>query len=271
MRDAGAKVIERTDFGDVTRLRMVSWQSRLVQYDVSGYLVRGVLIDTGPWHVRHELPNVLQDLQVRGVVVTHWHEDHAGNVPVLAFEATPLWIAPETERKLRAPFHPRLYRRFTWGAPARLSAAVIPFDPAPLRVIHTPGHSHDHHVVFDEETGTLLSADLWLGARAAIVGEDENPYQIIESLGRAIALKPRRMFDAHRGEVREPVRALEARRSWLSATIGSIELRLDAGDPESAILKELLGGEDVFGWLSRGEYSRVNLIRAVARDRALKL
>ena len=48
-------MIERTQFGDVLRLRMSSWQSRAFGYDSSAYVVRGVMIDAGPWHVRHEL------------------------------------------------------------------------------------------------------------------------------------------------------------------------------------------------------------------------
>ena len=135
-------------------------------------------------------------------------------------------------------------------------------------MIATPGHSPDHHVVFDAETATLFSADLWLGVKVRVVGAHENPYQIVESLARAIALKPVRMFDAHRGLVDQPVAALQAKRSWLEDTIGNIERRLDAGANESDILHGVLGGEERTAFVSEGEYSRRNLIRAVAASRA---
>src|SRR6185295_2064004 len=128
-------MIERTTFGDVVRLRMDSWRGRLVGYDVSSYVVRETLIDAGPWHARHDLLNALQELKVRGCVVTHWHEDHAGNVPALAAEGVPMWMATSTEKTLRAPFQPKFYRRFTWGESPRLSGIVKPLDPSPLEVI----------------------------------------------------------------------------------------------------------------------------------------
>jgi glyoxylase-like metal-dependent hydrolase (beta-lactamase superfamily II) len=260
-------MIERTTFGDVQRLRMVSWQSRLFGYDVSTYLVRGVLVDAGPWHLRHDLLNALQESPVRGCVVTHWHEDHAGNVPALAAEAVPMWMAPYTEQTLRAPFSPKLYRRFTWGEPPRLSGSVKAFDPAPLEVIHAPGHSTDHHVVWDSETRTLFSADLWLGVRVRAVSETENPYAHIQSLERAIALKPERMFDAHRGFVENPVAALSAKLVWLRGIVRQVEESLDRGDSDQNILREILGGEESLGWLSRGEYARRNFARAVRQSR----
>lgn len=260
-------MIERTSFGDVTRLRFSTWRSLAVGYDVSCYLARGVLIDTAFRHVGRELRAAIAELRPSGVIVTHWHEDHAGNAPDLAESGMPMWMHQYTEAKLRERQQVKLYRHFTWGRPRALHGEVRPFDPAPLRLIHTPGHSTDHHVVFDAETRTLFSADLWLGVKVRIMGATENPYEIVESLRRAIALAPTRMFDAHRGLVENPVDALGAKRAWLQETIGQIERRLDAGDSESAILREVLGGEERTALASQREYSRRNLIRTIRRYR----
>lgn len=259
-------MLEISAFGDVTRLRFWTWRSRAVGYDVSCYVVGGVLIDTAFRHVGRELRGAIHELKPKGVIVTHWHEDHAGNAPELA-ESLPMWIHQYTEARLRERQQVKLYRHFTWGRPRALRSEVRPFDPAPLRMIHTPGHSTDHHVVFDERTRTLFSADLWLGVKVRIVGATENPYEIVESLSRAIALEPARMFDAHRGFIEEPVEALAAKRNWLQETIGVIERRLDAGDPEDTILREVLGGEERTALASQGEYSRRHLIRAIANYR----
>jgi hypothetical protein len=122
-------------------------------------------------------------------------------------------------------------------------------------------------VVFDPDTATLFSGDLWLGVKVRVVGASENPYAIMASLERAIALQPRRMFDAHRGLVDRPVKALEAKRTWLQDTVGEIERRLLAGESERSIVRSVLGGEERTAFVSQGEYSRRNLVRAVARDR----
>jgi endoribonuclease LACTB2 len=259
-------MIERIRHDDVVRLRMWTRRSAAVGYDVSAYLVSGVLVDTGFRHVRADLLRALRELRPRGIIVSHWHEDHAGNAPTLA-TALPMWMPAYTEAKLRERQRVKLYRHFTWGRPPALEGNLIPFDVAPLQTIATPGHSPDHHVVFDPHTATLFSADLWLGVRVRIVGASENPYEIIASLERAIALNPRRMFDAHRGMVDRPVAALEAKRAWLADTVGQIEHRLDAGDSETAILRAVLGGEERTALVSQGEYSRRNLVRAVKTNR----
>lgn len=259
-------MIELVRFGDVLRLRMWTRRSAAVGYDVSAYMVRGMLVDTGFRHVRGDLERTLSDLKPRGVIVTHWHEDHAGNAPTLA-TMLPMWMAEYTEKKLRERQQVKLYRRFTWGRPKALSGALTPCNPAPLQCIATPGHSPDHHIVFDADTATIFSADLWLGVKVRVMGATENPYQIIESLTRAIALRPERMFDAHRGNVESPVGALEAKRAWLEETVGDIERRLDAGESERAILRAVLGGEERTAFLSEGEYSRRNLVRIVALNR----
>ena len=260
-------MIEVTRHDDVTRLRMWTRRSAAIGYEVSAYLVRGVLIDTGFRHVEADLIRALSRHRARGTIVSHWHEDHAGNAPMLA-RIMPMWMPPRTEANLRERPQIRFYRHFTWGRPEPLRQPLEPFDFAPLVALAMPGHSADHHVVFDSETATLFSADLWLGIRVRVVGADENPYEILTSLERAIRLEPRRMFDAHRGLVENPVGALRAKKQWLETTVTDIERRLDAGDDERQILRSVLGGEEVAGLLSQGEYSRRNLVRAVRRCRA---
>lgn len=260
-------MIEITQHDDVTRLRMWTMRSAAVGYDVSAYLVRGVLIDTGFRHVEADLIRALTKLRSRGAIVTHWHEDHAGNAPMLA-EAVPMWMPPATEVKLRERPQVKFYRHFTWGRPNPLVSPLEPFDFSPLQAIATPGHSDDHHVVFDPATATLFSGDLWLGVRVKVVGASENPYEILTSLDKAISLNPRRMFDAHRGPVDNPMVALRAKKEWLESTVGMIERRLDAGDDGAAILRSVLGGEELTALFSQGEYSRRNLVEAVRTHRS---
>jgi endoribonuclease LACTB2 len=261
-------VIEVIRHDDVQRIRMWTRRTSAVGYDVSAYVVGGLLVDTGFRHVADELGRAVRDLRPRGAIVTHWHEDHAGNAPSLAQSGMPMWMADYTERKLRERQQVKLYRHVIWGRPHALLGGFTPLDPAPLQTIATPGHSPDHHVVWDPETATLFSADLWLGVRVRVMGASENPYEIARSLERIIALRPKRMFDAHRGMVERPVEALDAKRVWLEDTIGAIERQLDAGVGERQIVREVLGGEEGTAFFSQGEYARRNLVRAVKRYRS---
>jgi glyoxylase-like metal-dependent hydrolase (beta-lactamase superfamily II) len=244
---------------------MHSIGSRAVGLDVSAYVIRGVMIDTGFHRARRELLRAVDELRVRGVVVTHWHEDHAGNAALLASRGMPLLMRRDTESTLRSLPFIRLYRRIVWGYPPALTAALSTFDAEGMERIHTPGHSEDHQVIWDPATRTLFSGDLWLGVRSKVLHAHEDPYLIIESLQRVLALEPARMFDAHRGPVVDPMRAVQAKIDWLGETLGEIERRIAAGATDRVIVRDLLGGEEWAAVVSRGEYARRNLVRAVRR------
>ncbi|HEY4216678.1 MAG TPA: MBL fold metallo-hydrolase [Gemmatimonadaceae bacterium] len=253
-------------YGDVTRLRMTSRGSRLFGLDVSAYIVRGVMIDTGFHHARRALAAAVETFDVRGAIITHWHEDHAGNAALLVRRGLPVLARADTESTLRNQPRIQFYRRVAWGQPQALAAPLVSFDADGLRCVHTPGHSFDHQVVWDEATRTLFSGDLWLGVHVRVFHRSEDPYGVVDSLRVALALEPERMFDAHRGLVEHPTRALQFKIDWLSDTLGAIERRIAAGASDTAVLREVLGGEEVYGVLSLGDYSRRNLVTAVRRN-----
>jgi endoribonuclease LACTB2 len=252
-------------YGDVTRLRMVSAAGRAIGIDVSAYVVRGVMIDTGFARARDLLLRAARSLDIRAAIVTHWHEDHAGNVAALAALGTPLTLRADTEATLRSFPRIELYRRLVWGPPPSLADNVHPPDVADLACVHTPGHSSDHQIVWDESTGTAFTGDLWLGVRARTVHSTEDPYAIVESLRAVRALSPDRMFDAHRGLIEPANEALDRKIDWLSTTLATIESRINAGETDATIVRRVLGGEDAAAVVSRGHYSRLNLVRIVRR------
>jgi glyoxylase-like metal-dependent hydrolase (beta-lactamase superfamily II) len=259
-------MIDIQRFGDVERIRLVSWGSRLAGMDVSAYLVRGVLVDTGFPLARRTLARLLDEREIAGAMVTHYHEDHAGNVDLLVERGVPIVMHPTTLARLRAPEAIRVYRRVVWGSPRALTAPLSALTNTPsLRFVHTPGHSDDHQIVWDAEHATVFSGDLWLGVRARVMHEDENPFQILDSLRIVRALDPQRMFDAHRGLVQQPVTAIDAKIGFLEDTIAEVRLKLAAGWSDRAIVRAVFGGDETVALVSRGEYSRANFVAAVRR------
>ena len=255
--------------GDVTRVRMTSWRGRLVGYDVSAYLVRGILVDTGFPRVASEMATFLDAQTIRGVIVTHWHEDHAGNAALAAARGVPMAVSPATLTQLAgsAAASIRFYRRFVWGVAPPVRSMVLPFESGPFHVIHTPGHTADHHVVWDEERATLFSGDLFLGVKVRATFPDEDPRLLAASLRDVAALRPKRMFDAHRGLVPDATNALLAKADWLEETIGRIDAKIDAGWSDRAIRRHVLGRESFVGVMSAGEYSKLTMVWACRRTR----
>jgi glyoxylase-like metal-dependent hydrolase (beta-lactamase superfamily II) len=233
-------------------------------YSVCVFLVRGQLIDTGFPGARDTVARLLDERRPRGIVVTHQHEDHAGNVELAARRGIPIAMARSTEDALRAgEANVGLYRRACWGAMPPLRSAIEPHEPGGLELIATPGHSPDHHVVWDAERETLFAGDLFLGVKVRVARPMEDPRLLARSARRAAALRPRVLFDAHRGLVPNGIEALHAKAAWLEETIGAIDTYIGYGWGDRAITRTVLGREDVVALVSRGDLSRLNFVRAV--------
>src|SRR4051812_3481994 len=99
---------------------MVSVAGRGLGISVSAYVVGRTMIDAGFWHARDALAAAVDRLGVRGAVLTHWHEDHAGNAPRLVARGLPLSAREDTLGRLQQGDPVRAYRRLTWGQPPAL-------------------------------------------------------------------------------------------------------------------------------------------------------
>jgi glyoxylase-like metal-dependent hydrolase (beta-lactamase superfamily II) len=257
--------VEQVEEG-VLRLHCRTWRGAAVGYDVSAWVVGGVLIDTGFPRVGREMLQVLQRLELRGAVVTHQHEDHSGGVAALAALGVPLVMHPGCESVARARPWIGLYRQAIWGRPDRLVAPIASFDPAPLEVLALPGHTPDHLAVWDADARILVSGDLFLGVKVRIAHHDERPRRLVASLRTAAALEPRLLLDAHRGPIERPTALLSAKADWLEATIELVSGLHARGVATREITRRVLGREDFVGWVSAGEYSKLSLVRAILEE-----
>ena len=253
---------------DVVRIHMTTRRSRAAGYGVSAYLTRGVLIDTGFSAVGAEFARWLGATRPRGALLTHHHEDHSGNLDRLLDLDIPIGAAAATIGALGHPMAMGLYRQVVWGRPRRADIAAVAarrFEEPALALIHTPGHSDDHHVVWDAERETVYAGDLFLGIKVRVARPEEDPRALVRSLRRTMALQPRLLFDAHRGPVPDPVGALGAKVSWLDDVIGAIDQRVADGWSDRAIARQVLGREGITHYVSAGDLSNINFVRAVRR------
>ncbi|MEO6525489.1 MAG: MBL fold metallo-hydrolase [Gemmatimonadaceae bacterium] len=253
----------------VERLQLGSWRGRAVGYDVSAYVIDGVLVDSGFPRAAPAVRKAVAGFAPRGVVITHWHEDHAGNAPLLAAMGLRISMHPECEAILRERPRIRLYRRVVWGWTPRLIGPVTPFDPAPLQIIATAGHSVDHRVVWDPERRIVVSGDLFLGVKVRVAHIHESPRALVSSLRAVVALEPRLLLDAHRGVISDATEQLRAKIQWNEETIGRIEELGAIGVGPREIVRRLFGAESFVGWVSGGEYSRASFVKAVLREAEL--
>lgn len=255
------------DHRDVREFALSTRLSRAVGIKVSVFVVRGTLIDSGFRRARRDVASVLATHPVERAILTHWHEDHSGNLPLLAERRIPTVVTALTRARLPEARSLRLYRWAIWGSVPETEVPP-PANEGELEILPTPGHSEDHVAVWDPRSETVFGGDLFLGVRASTTHADEDPYATLASVRRILNLEPKRFFDAHRGALRDPIDALAAKADWLATAIGEIERGIDLGDSDSIIRTRVLGREGATTWASGAEMSKLNFVRAVRRIRA---
>jgi glyoxylase-like metal-dependent hydrolase (beta-lactamase superfamily II) len=179
---------------------------------------------------------------LRWIIVTHIHLDHAGGVGDMAV-AFPNATVVVHERGARhlvdpsrlvdsaarvyGPYLDGLYGRMLPTPEERVVAAadghrVDLGGGRFLTMVDSPGHAKHHHAVLDEHTGTLLVGDA-VGVQLPDVGvlrpatppPDFDLEQSVSSLRRFAALRPEVMVLTHYGPVEQPLETLAAAEEML--------------------------------------------------------
>jgi glyoxylase-like metal-dependent hydrolase (beta-lactamase superfamily II) len=234
----------------------------------AGFLVDGpmpALIETG---ARTSAATVVDTLaraglgpsDLRWLVLTHIHLDHAGGIGdlALAFPNATVVVHERGARHLAdpsrlidsaarvyGPLLDSLYGRMVAVPEDRLVAAGDGYridvgNGRVLELIDSPGHAKHHHAVLDSHTGTLLVGDA-VGVRLPEVGvlrpavppPDFDLEQAVASLRRFASLQPTQVVLTHYGPVPAPLETLdEAERvlhEWVAVAEAVMRDSEDAG------------------------------------------
>lgn len=232
----------------------------------------------------HAVPRILAGLRqlglepadVRYVVVTHIHLDHAGGAGALLRELprARLAVHPRGERHLVDP------SRLVAGATAvygedKMAALYGEVVPVPrdrilatedemtldlagrrLHVLHTPGHARHHQALWDPRSGGLWTGDVY-GLCYPKLATPSGPFPIPttappqydpvamhESMARLEALHPRRLLLTHFGPVPWTTalgeRIRDMLEAWNEATARAVERYALRQDQHSAVARALV-------------------------------
>src|SRR5262245_56396931 len=164
------------------------------------------LIDAGVGEAKHleELARALEDhrAQLRDVLVTHGHPDHASGVTAIA----------------RAHPHARFFK-FPWpDEDGRYPVDWLPIrDNDPFTIgsetvaaVHTPGHSSDHIAFWHAGSHSAFTGDLVVQGSSVMIHASRGGdlAQYLQSLERVLAMAPSRLLPAHGPEVADPASLL---------------------------------------------------------------
>ena len=261
------------DHGPVTHLTMARTAFGKPLFTVEIYWVDGWLIDTGPPATSAEIVRFsLERRQVmRGFANTHQHEDHAGGDAALHQALGLVPRAPELALPiLAAPPRLELYRWLIWGQLAPVRAEPIgewlEMEHHRFQVIPTPGHCPDHICLLEPDEGWLFSGDMFIGERIRYLRADEDTQAELASLRHVLTLDFDTLFCSHAGVLPDGKSALRRKQDyWENLQGRAREMRL-AGMPLVTVRDHLLGPEGRMAPLTRGHFSKLNLIKSLVGD-----
>jgi glyoxylase-like metal-dependent hydrolase (beta-lactamase superfamily II) len=235
--------------------------------------VGSTLVDTGPsarWRaVREWVTTQSARRPIERIVLTHHHEDHAGNAARLqALLDVPVYAPAASLERLRGGFHVPMYRRLVWGAPGPVEAEPVPrtlplAEDLSLHALPAPGHSDDMTCYLVPETGWLFTGDLFLSRRPTLLRAEADLGRLMQSLGWVLQHPVEVVFCGHRGVVTDGRQALREKLRYLEALRGVVVRRHRRGrQSQKTITRETLGREGWITWLTGGAYAKRHLVAA---------
>jgi hydroxyacylglutathione hydrolase len=156
-----------------------------------------VVIDTGVGNPANPVWPQLEELgvapgNVKGVVLTHAHHDHAMGAFIVLQRATPkVYVHRQDARYIASHLGPNLVRVEDGN--------TIPTELWPLEVIWTPGHTKGGMCLYAREQGILFSGDTAFpdGNYGAYYGESGSLQEMVGSLRRLSELDVEVMLPGH--------------------------------------------------------------------------
>lgn len=232
------------------------------------YLIDGVMIDTGIRHLRLAIVDGVKEERPDFMLITHYHEDHSANAGVIRRTlGIPAYGNPLTVEKMRARFKLRPYQYLMWGQTDAVDlspyATVYDTGRCRFRPVHTPGHSKDHTVYLEENSGSLFSGDLFLGERIKFFRADEYLGDQIISLKKVLTLDFDVLFCSHRALVANGKTALRHKLDFLENFSGSVRHLKNKGMNLSDIIRQLDTREDRMAkWFTLNNVSFANMVKS---------
>jgi glyoxylase-like metal-dependent hydrolase (beta-lactamase superfamily II) len=246
----------------------------------AGFLVRGsspALVETGSQSSAAAVKTAIAEAGVgardlRWIIVTHIHLDHAGGVGELAAAFPDARVVVhergarhlvdpsrlvDSAARVYGPLLDGLYGRMTPVAGERVQAARDGFrvdvgEGRALVLVDSPGHAKHHHAVLDEQTGTLFVGDA-VGVELPDVGvlrpatppPDFDLEQAVASLHRFASLRPQQVVLTHYGPVADGMGTLAAAEELLHRWVSVAEATM-AGAEEAGVDDVAAALADVF-------------------------
>ncbi len=237
------------------------------------YFVDGLLIDTGQPRMRRHILEATGELPVEQLFITHHHEDHSGNIsPLRNRFGCKAYASEACCQLMKAPPKLSFVQWVTWGSRPPVhdlipAAGHIETRNCRFELIPIPGHAPDMVALYEPTRKWLFSADLYINSYISYFLKEESMLDQIESIRRALELDFDVLFCSHNPKLANGKQALRKKLDFFNAFFEQVASLQAQGYPAGAIFKKMqLKENGLVKVFSRGELSKMNMVRSVLRD-----
>ncbi len=261
------------DFGVVKGLQVGYAPIGKPLVSVIFYYLDGLLIDTGAYNTRESLKRFINQNPIDQAILTHYHEDHAGNAGYLAKQLSiPIYGHKLTAIKLQKNLRLKPYEYYMFGRLEKADITRLPTQITTnqyrLQPIHTPGHSDDHMIYHERDHGWVFSGDLFLGSKIKFFRQDEDITLTIMSLQKLLRLDFDTLFCGHNPKINNPKRFIEEKLEQMLSLVSAVKYLVKSGMSNKAIIRNVSKGNEVHlaGLITLGDVSYKNMVRSALKS-----
>jgi glyoxylase-like metal-dependent hydrolase (beta-lactamase superfamily II) len=206
------------------------------------FAVGDTLVDTGLASQGDAVLAFAAEAGVRRALLTHHHEDHAGNAGRLGRAGVAVLAGEQTAALIARDLPIRFYQHFLWGKArparaARLNEGELLIGAHRARVIPAPGHCADQIAFHVPEQGWLFSGDAFIHERVKLFRRDEDFAATVATLERFLTLDFEVLFCAHRPRLTGGKAAIREKLGWLRDVEGEVRALHARGVPPAEIAR----------------------------------
>lgn len=261
-------MFEEDKIGPINSVNMARKYFNKNIMSVRVYFVGDTMIDTGLYHLGRNLIAYAKDKKIKKALVTHYHEDHSGNMKNLCMEGIKVYATELTKKIVNSDPPVKFYQHLIWGKarPSGCSSLQesITIGPYQAKIIPTPGHSPDHVIFYVSEKGWLFSGDIYISETLKYFRADEDFHQIKNSLERILKLDFDTIFCGHRPILKNGKNAIKRKLQWFYDIEGEVKKLHSQGFSLSRITSRVFPKDFTFTKIiTCGDVSGANLVHSI--------
>jgi len=257
----------------------------------SCYFIDGILIDSGAPASVDEFKNFIKPLTSNydiKCILTHSHEDHCGGAHLLQEQfQIPIYAHNKAIPDLKEEYNYPKYRQMTWGkkrlpveAEEVPNIVVSDSEKYSFKIFPMPGHAPDQFALIEEDQEWAFVADAVQPTYRMLFGESSDIQEDIKIIYDSIKNLYKKTEGMNNLKIYPSSKGVFIGRHFLKEKLEEIEnlhqkvhqkyeeLSKDYEREDRLMRKVLrgtLGRESAVGKLTRGDLSKMNLVKSLLR------